>query len=127
MVQSDPYSVFRYQNLGAGTSFSSPYPDLAGSYPQFAGFEQYTPSTGSLNMAFADFLEEEPDIPYFGALQRQNLTPNQADFFRTQRNSIFNQYLGLGVTRRALTQQLGRSVPRWAVTHKQKRIGLRNG
>jgi len=44
---------------------------------------------------FIDFLEEEPDIPFFGALGRSDPTPNQRDFFQNQRNNIFNQFQGI--------------------------------
>ena len=40
---------------------------------------------------FADYLEIEPDIPYQGALSKANLTPNQYQTFRNQRNNIFGQ------------------------------------
>ena len=41
---------------------------------------------------FADYLETEPDIPYQGALAKGNLTPNQYQTFRNQRNTIFGQF-----------------------------------
>ena len=51
--------------------------------------------SGSLPFAdnpFADYLETEPDIPYQGAVAKANLTPNQYQTFRNQRNTIFGQF-----------------------------------
>ena len=49
------------------------------------------PSTFTDN-PFADYLETEPDIPYQGAVAKANLTPNQFQTFRNQRNTIFGQF-----------------------------------
>ena len=51
--------------------------------------------TSLLDPAFATLLEELPEIPYQGALQRADLTPNQRDFFRNRRQELFDQFQGV--------------------------------
>ena len=41
-----------------------------------------------------DFLEENPEYPFQGALAKANLTPNQYQTFRNQRDSITKQFMG---------------------------------
>lgn len=63
---------------------------------QLQTFESSAPvSPIDPNNIFADLLEEEPDIPYFGAVQRAKLNPNQLSYFRTQRQNVFNEFQGL--------------------------------
>jgi hypothetical protein len=44
---------------------------------------------------FGDLLEDQPEIPFQGALQRADLTPNLFQQFRGQRENLFNQFQGL--------------------------------
>lgn len=50
------------------------------------------PLPGPFGDLFADVLEEEPEIPFQGALKRANLTPNQFQTFRNQREAITKQF-----------------------------------
>lgn len=52
-------------------------------------------SPGQTPNVFQDFLEEEPNLAFQSALQRGNLTPNQLQFFQSQRNNIFDRFEGL--------------------------------
>lgn len=61
----------------------------------FQNFGQPVAPTSSLTGPFADFLEQEPQIPFRGAVQRAGLSPNQRDFFRNQFSTIFGQFQGL--------------------------------
>ena len=38
--------------------------------------------------------EEKETIPFFGALERADLTPNARDFFKTRANQVFNRFQG---------------------------------
>jgi len=62
--------------------------------PTFFQGQQVGPAA-NLEGPFADFLEQEPQIPFQGALQRAQLNPNQRDFFRNQFSDIFGQFQGL--------------------------------
>ena len=53
------------------------------------------PLSSLSNSLFAGILDEEPGIPFAGALQRSNLPSNQLDFFRGRLNDTFQQYQGL--------------------------------
>ena len=73
------------------TSFNDPYADwwntIGGDVGGGGGgLESFTDNP------FGDYLETEPDIPYQGALAKGNLTPNQFQTFRNQRNTIFGQF-----------------------------------
>ena len=70
------------------TSFNDPFADW---WNTTGGDSGGSPSTFTDN-PFADYLETEPDIPYQGALAKGNLTPNQFQTFRNQRNTIFGQF-----------------------------------
>lgn len=62
----------------------------------FDAFEAFDSSTNPApNNAFGDILEFETQIPFQGALQRANLTPNLQRKFRGQRDRFFNQFQGL--------------------------------
>jgi hypothetical protein len=61
----------------------------------FTNFNGPVAPTSSLSGPFAEFLEQEPRIPFGGAVQRASLTPNQRSFFRGQFDNIFGQYEGL--------------------------------
>jgi len=83
------------------TSWGDPYADWLGGDGLDAfqtaplntfSFGPYSRLPSSQN-PFGDFLEEEPEIPFQGALRRANLTPNQFATFRNQRQNIFNQFL----------------------------------
>ena len=70
------------------TSFFSD-PDWWGS----SGWDSLGPAgTAPVDNPFADFLEEEPELPYQAALKKANLTPNQYQTFRNQRQNIFAQF-----------------------------------
>ena len=88
---SDPFSnQYRYTNQ-FGSSFTTQEPDLINNplfADQFQGFQLDT-----ANSPLLDILEFEPEIPFQGALQRSNPTPNQLATFRNQRQTIFNQFL----------------------------------
>ena len=43
---------------------------------------------------FEDKLEDNPSIPFFGALGRFDATPNQRDFFEKDQQRILNQFSG---------------------------------
>ena len=58
----------------------------------FSVFQSQNQNTGNTSNAFSDIGEFEPDIPFFGAQERANLTPNQAEFFKTRRNEVFNRF-----------------------------------
>ena len=83
MTMQDPFADFRQQfNEGGGFGFGS--------------FNLPAPGpTSNLDPAFADLLEQQPEIPFQGALQRANLTPNQSEFFRNRRQESFNQFQGI--------------------------------
>ena len=80
------------------TSFSDPYADWLATTPDpfsFGGSSGGTsqqPIPGPYGDIFADLLEEEPEIPFQGALSRAKLTPNQFQTFRNQRENIFKQF-----------------------------------
>lgn len=61
----------------------------------FQNFNQPVAPASTLNSPFADFLEENPRIPFQGAVQRASLSPNQRNFFRGQFDNIFGQFEGL--------------------------------
>jgi len=42
----------------------------------------------------AGIFEAEPKLPFFGALENQNLSPIQRQFFRTRFNDFFNRFTG---------------------------------
>ena len=83
MTQFDPFAFF--QNEGGGFNF---------------GNFDTTPTDGQddlfSNNIFSDFLETNPEVPFQGALNRSNPTPNQQEFFQTpqQRSLLFNQFQG---------------------------------
>ena len=78
MVEQNPFSGFQtdpfFDQFG-GDFFSNPIDDIDNS--------------------FADFFEEEPEIPFQGALQKANLPFNQRQTFKNKRQEIFNQFQGL--------------------------------
>jgi len=71
---------------------SDPYADwLNQQYPLSDYFD--TSGTAS-NSLFSDLLEEDPELAYYAALGKQNLTPNQRLFYRNQFGNVRNEYLG---------------------------------
>ena len=62
--------------------------------PFFNQFDQDFFS-GETSNAFFDFLEEEPNIAFQGALGRANLPFSQREQFQRQRQDIFNRFQGL--------------------------------
>lgn len=80
----DPFAEFRGTSFG---DFSDPSVNF--------DFNQFTQggSTADLGI-FGDILESQPEIPFQGALQRANLTPNLLQQFQGERRSIFNQFQG---------------------------------
>jgi hypothetical protein len=61
----------------------------------FGGGDSSGSTLGSFGEGlFDEFQELEPEIPFQGALDRANLTPNQLQTFRNQRGNIFKQFLG---------------------------------
>jgi hypothetical protein len=82
MVQANPFMAFQsdpFFNFGGGSPLQ----------PMSAA------PVSSIQSPFADILETEPDIPFQGALQRGNLTPNQMRQFQNQRGEVFRQFQGL--------------------------------
>lgn len=78
MVQQNPFADFQEDPFFQfGTRFSRPMT-----------------STGNLGIS-GDILEVEPDIPFQGALQAGNLSPNLFRMFQGQRSNLFNQFQGL--------------------------------
>ncbi len=57
--------------------------------------QQVSPVSQLPNQIYGGILDEEPRIPFFGALQRANLPSNQRDFYKGQFSDIFQQYQGL--------------------------------
>ena len=81
MVQGNPFMAFQndpFFNFGGG---AMPPMSVA--------------PVSMMQSPFADILETEQDIPFQGALQRANLTPNQMRQFQNQRGEIFRQFEGL--------------------------------
>jgi hypothetical protein len=76
------------------TSFGNPSTNLwdSGGWTTPTRTTWASPTLSFTDNPFIDFLEEEPDIAFQGALARGNLTPNQYQTFRNQRNTIYGQY-----------------------------------
>lgn len=77
-------------NPFGGATFSQFAPQ---NFFQNAG--QLVAPTSTLAGPFAEFFEQEPEIPFRGAIQRASLSPNQREFFRNQFSTIFGQFQGL--------------------------------
>jgi len=56
----------------------------------------------AMQFPFLDWLNEQPEVGYFSALQSAGLTPAMQRYFQGQQSSIYNDYLG------ALGQQAAR-------------------
>ena len=80
MTQANPFADFQ----------SDPFFDFGANF-----FQSQVDPTSQIDSPFADLLEQEPDIPFQGALQRANLTPNLLQQFQGQRSQLFNQFQGL--------------------------------
>ena len=80
-TSSDPFSQFLADEGGGFNfgNFSSGGGDFGGDFG-----------------IFDEFRELNPEVPFFGSLQREYLTPNQQEFFQTpqQRSPLFNQFQG---------------------------------
>ena len=72
MVQPSGFSSFN-----SPTSFGGP------------GFSSFDPDDD-----FSVFREQNPEFPFFGALDRANPTPNQRDVFKTRASQICNRFQG---------------------------------
>jgi hypothetical protein len=102
---NDPFSIAQLSSLSrqgantffndAGFTFSAPDTSLA-TNPSFTAYSgpDYPGPVSRLDPIWADYLEEDTEVPYYGALQRANPTPNQLAFFKNQRKDVFNQFLG---------------------------------
>lgn len=73
------------------TPFADPFADWWGMQDGW-GVGQPPTTNNFTSDILADYLDEEPDIPFQGALSRANLTPNQYQTFRNQRQNIFGQF-----------------------------------
>ncbi len=78
--------------FGGGFTFEQPTPL---NQPRGLSFEQPTQLAGQTPNVFQDFLEEEPNLAFQSALQRENLTPNQLQFFQNDRKRFFDRFEGL--------------------------------
>ena len=58
-------------------------------------FAEQVGTTRNINSPFGFLLDEEPEVPFQGALQRANLSPNLFRMFQGQRSNLFNQFQGL--------------------------------
>ncbi len=80
MTTADPFAAFNLPNTA-----NAPFANLSNQQP---------------NNILGDFLEEEPDIPFFGRLFEQDqgrgrFTPNQQSAFRDQRKQFTDRFLAL--------------------------------
>jgi len=82
MTQANPFADFQ----------SSPFFDFGA---DFFGAGPVQPVSNIPNPFGAELLEQETQIPFQGALQRSNPTPNLLRQFQGQRESLFNQFQGL--------------------------------
>jgi hypothetical protein len=80
MTQSNPFAGFQ----------SDPFFRFNNDF-----FSSQVEPVRSMDSPFGDILEMEPDIPFQGALQRANLSPNLLQMFQGQRSNLFNQFQGL--------------------------------
>ena len=90
-IGTRPRPRFDFPSFG-DQPFITPQEDL------FPGFGTPQNQTQGQNTIFQDFLEEEPDIPFFGQLfsqqgGRDQFTSNQQAAFRNQRQQFTNRFL----------------------------------
>jgi hypothetical protein len=80
MTQSNPFSTFQ----------SDPFFQFNNDF-----FNSQVGPVRNIDSPFGFLLEEAPEIPFQGALQRANLSPNLLRMFEGQRSNLFNQFQGL--------------------------------
>jgi hypothetical protein len=75
------------------TTFGNTFNQFApGNFQSEMFGQQVSPISQLPNQIYGGILDEEPRIPFFGALQRADLPSNQRAFYQGRFSDIFQQY-----------------------------------